>query len=71
MAGESVDLGQRFHDKAGVVVINKITDSIDGIEPGAVGVLIIEDKVQVSLRSLPSTLHRGKICDALVSRNER
>ena len=53
MAGKSVDLGQRFHNEAGVVMVNKITDFIHSIIPGTIGVLIIEDKVHVALRSHP------------------
>ena len=31
VAGQGVDLGQRFHDKTGVIMINKITHSIHGV----------------------------------------
>ena len=48
-----MDLGQGLHDETGVVVINKVAHAIDGIKPGAVRVLILEDEIQISFRDLP------------------
>ena len=53
MAGQSVDLGQRFHDETRVIMINEIAHPIDGIKPGAVGILILQNEIQVSFRNLP------------------
>src|SRR4029079_16179403 len=48
MASESVDLRQCFHDKTSVIVVNEIANPIYGVEPGAVGILIIQDELQVA-----------------------
>ena len=48
-----MDFGESLHDEAGVIMINEIANPIDGIEPGAVGILIIQDEIQVSFSSLP------------------
>ena len=56
MASESVDLCQRFHDEASVIMIDKVTDSVHSIIPGTIGVLIIENKVQVPFRGKPVLL---------------
>ena len=50
---ESVNLGQRFHDEARVKMINEIAHPIDGIIPGAVGILILQDEIQVSFCDSP------------------
>ena len=56
MTGESVDLGQCFHNETGVVVIDEIANAIDSIEPGTIGILALEHEVQVSFRDVPVIL---------------
>src|SRR5215469_5058403 len=53
MASESMNLRQRLHDKTGVVVVNKVTHAVHGIRPRAVGILIFQNEVQVSLADAP------------------
>ena len=52
VARNRVDLRQSLHDKAGVIMINKIAHPIHCIEPGAIGILILQNEVQVSFRDL-------------------
>ena len=45
-----MDLSQRFHDKAGVIVIDKVPHPVDGVIPGAILILIFENEIQIPLR---------------------
>ena len=42
-------------------MINEIADPIDGIEPGAVGILILQNEIQVSFGSLPVVVIRKRL----------
>src|SRR5918996_5906883 len=53
MTTQSVDLSQCFHDETGVIMINKIAHAIDCIEPGAIGILIFQNEIQISFSSPP------------------
>src|SRR5438552_4061779 len=48
-----MDLGQCFHHEASVEMINKISYSIHGIKPRTVGVLILQNEIQISFCSPP------------------
>ena len=53
VASQSVNLGQRLHHETGVIVINEITNSIHGVIPGPVSILILQNEIQVSFSGLP------------------
>ena len=53
MSGQAVNLRQRFHHETGVIVVYKVAYSIHCVRPRAVGVLILQDKIQVSFRDFP------------------
>src|SRR5437762_1914977 len=53
MASESMNLRQRFHYETRVEMINKVTDSIDCVIPGAVRILCFQDEIEVLLRRFP------------------
>src|SRR5712691_198659 len=53
VAGQRMDLGQCFHDEAGVKMIDKIAYSIDRVIPGTVAVLVFQNKIQIALGNLP------------------
>ena len=40
-----IDFSQRLKDEAGVEMINKISSSVCGIEPGAISILRLQNKV--------------------------
>ena len=48
-----MNLRQRFHHKTGMIVIDKISYSIDSVKPRAVWVLILQNEIQISLCYLP------------------
>ena len=50
MPSESFDLGERFHDKTGVEMIDEVSLTVGSIKPGAVGVLSLKDKIKISFR---------------------
>ncbi len=48
-----MNLGQRFHDKASVKVINEIAHTIEGVIPRAVWILILQNEVEIPFRDPP------------------
>src|SRR5262249_18277114 len=50
ITGKGMHLGQRLHDKTGVVMIDKVAHAIHGIEPRTIWVLVFQDKIQIPLR---------------------
>src|SRR5438093_11943585 len=48
-----MNLRQRFHHKTGMIVIDKISYSIDSVKPRAVWVLILQHEIQISFCYLP------------------
>src|SRR6201989_304537 len=56
-----MDLPERFHDKAGMKMINKIADPIDGVIPRTIGILGIENEIQIPLRRLVIIVIREKL----------
>ena len=53
VAGQSVDLGQCFHHETCMEMINEVTHTIDGIKPGAVRILILQNEIQISFCNSP------------------
>ena len=53
MTGQSVNLGQCLHHETGVEMINEIAHTIHGIKPGAVRILILQNKIQISFCDPP------------------
>ena len=53
VAGQSVDLGQCFHHETCVEMIDEIAHTIDGIKPGAVRILILQNEIQISFCDSP------------------
>ena len=47
--GQLLYLTQRLQDKTGVKMIDKTLFFVDGIEPGSVGLLSLQDEIQISL----------------------
>ena len=45
MVGQSVDLSQCFHHETCMKMINEVTHTIDGIKPGTVRILILQDEI--------------------------
>ena len=70
MAGQGVNLRQGFHDKAGMIVVDKIAYSIHGVIPRAVRVLLLQDEIQISFCYLPVIIVQ-KTWEALVSKKAR
>src|SRR4029453_3939914 len=48
-----MDLGQCFHYETCMEMINKVAHAIDGIKPGAVWILILQNEIQVSFCDPP------------------
>src|SRR5205823_6739052 len=48
-----MNLGQRLHDETGVVVVDKIAHSIHRVIPRTVLILILQNKIQISLGNSP------------------
>src|SRR5215469_14588927 len=61
MASEIVNLRQRLHDETGVIMVNKITNPIYCVKPGAVGVLAFQNEIQISLGYVPVFVVRKKL----------
>src|SRR4029453_3043762 len=45
-----MDFGQCLHHETGMVMVDKVAHTVHGVKPGAVGVLILQNEVQISLR---------------------
>ena len=71
VAGERVNLGQRLHHEAGVKVVDEVAHAVDGVVPGAVGILGVENEVEVALGGFADTRRSPAAATALVSRNAR
>src|SRR5882724_9397528 len=61
VSGESVNLGERLHHKAGMIVVNEIAHAVRRIVPRAVCILIVQDEVQVPFSNLPIVIIREKL----------
>jgi hypothetical protein len=48
-----MNLGQRLHHKAGMKVIDKVPNPINRVIPRAIGILIFQNEIQISLRDFP------------------
>src|SRR5881296_3229309 len=49
VSGQGVDFGESLHHKTSVIMVNKIAHAIDGIEPRAVGILCLQDEIEIPL----------------------